>query len=487
MNPQSIYDPGFAPYGGGSSSTVLHPLVIGAVILIALLTFLLPRRFILIPLFLGLLLIPSGQNWYISGTHLYVSRMLILFGLGRLLCTKFFSQEPLFPGGFTTLDKLFLVWALYRALAVVLVFRTMGAVPYQISFLWQALGGYFLFRWLIQDDEDLLRLVKVFAVVAAVTAVGMIYEQMTKQNLFAFLGGIRLAPEIRNGRIRSQGIFQHALLAGSYGAMTFPLFLWLWKRGKSWFFPIIGAVSSMIIVYAASTSTPLLSLMGVGLALLLWPIRSYMRVLRWGIVISLIGLQLVMKAPVWFVISHIDLSGGSTGWDRSMLIDNLFRHFGDWWLIGTNNNMNWGYDMWDSCNQFVAEGVTGGLVCLVTFIAMVVLCFRLIGNARKAVEGDRSKEWLFWFFGAAMFAQVLNYFGIDYFDQMQFVWYAFLVMILVVTMRPGEVVAPVRNAHTYPNPIFGVRRPATVGVSGESRGYLPTSRGSLRQSLTAKS
>src|SRR5665213_1647874 len=51
--------------------------------------------------------------------------------------------------------------------------------------------------------------------------------------------------------------------------------------------------------------------MGGVLVLFLWPIRKNMRVLRWGIVAVLVGLEIVMKAPVWFVLGHIDLS---TGW-----------------------------------------------------------------------------------------------------------------------------------------------------------------------------
>ena len=475
--PQSIYDPGFAAFGGGSTHTVLHPLVIGAIIVVALLTFLLPRKYVIVPLFLGMMLIPSAQNLYVAGNHLYVTRILILFGLTRLIWTKISSPGNLIPGGFSTLDKLFVVWALYHALAVPLHFMQWGAVPNDISSLWAAIGGYFLFRCLIQNDEDVLRVLKVLAVVAFVAAAGMIFEQITRQNMFAFLGGIRAAPEIRNGRIRSQGMFAHSLLAGSFGAMMFPLFFWVWKRGKSWFFAILGAASSIVMVFTASCSTPLMALMGGGLVLFLWPIRKYMRFLRWGIVIVLAGLQLVMKAPVWFILQHLDLTNGSSGWERANLIDNFIRHFSSWWLIGTHDNVNWSYDMWDLANQFVAEGVTGGLVCFIAFIAMIVLCFRMIGNARKAVEGDKRQEWLFWFFGAALFAQVMAYFGISYYDQTIFVWYSLLVMISVVTLKPSAATAPVPDASPYPVPVLGVRRPATAGAGSETRSYAPVSKG----------
>jgi hypothetical protein len=152
--------------------------------------------------------------------------------------------------------------------------------------------------------------------------------------------------------------------------------------------------------------------------------------------LALIGLQLVMKAPVWYVIAHIDFAGGSSGWNRANLIDTYIRHVGDWWLIGTHDNMNWGWDMWDQCNQFVTEGETGGLVCLVCFIAMIVICFKKVGIARRVAEGHHKhkQEWLFWLIGATMFAQVMCFMGVDYFDQSKFAWYALLAIVPAATM-----------------------------------------------------
>jgi hypothetical protein len=442
MPPQSIYDPGYAAFGGGSTGSVLHPLVLALVILIGILVFLLPRRYVIIPLIFGILLIPRGQNLYIGGSHWYVFRLLILLGWARIAKIKLTSRTQLMPGRVNILDKLFLTWAGYKAISVILLFGEMGAVINQAAFLLDSIGGYFLFRCLVQDEEDILRVIKVFAVASVVVTAGMIYEHETARNMFAFLGGIRPVPEIRNGKIRAQAIFAHSLLAGSFGATTFPLFLWLWKRGKARFLASIGIVCSVMISFAALTSTPIATLAGTVAALFLFPIRKNMRLVRWGIVIAIIFLQLMMKAPFWFALARIDLVGGSTGWDRAMMIDNFVRHFWDWWLIGTHDNMNWGWDMWDQANQFVMEGETGGLVALTCFIAMISICFRWIGKARKAVEGDRSREWLFWLFGVALFAHVLAYFGIDYFDQSKFIWYVFLVMVSVVTLRPREALAP---------------------------------------------
>jgi hypothetical protein len=430
---QSQYDPGVAAFGGGSSHSVLHPDVAIALTAVAVLLFVLPRKYVIVPLLLGLLITPAGQNLYFAGVHFYTYRILILLGCIRMLRSKFSSQGPLFPGGFGTLDKLFVVWASYRAVAGVLQFMQVGAIPNQLALLFDAIGGYFLFRFLIRSDEDIARALKALAIVAVVGAVSMMHEQRTVQNWFAELGGIRAVPEIRNERIRAQGFFQHALIAGSFGATMFPLFLWLSVRGKAIILGLLGAAASVVMVFAASTSTPIMALLGSILTICLWPIRKNMRLIRWGIVFVLMGLQMVMKVPFWFVIGHIDLSGGSTGWDRAMLIDNFLRHIGSWWFVGTHENVNWGWDMWDACNQFVAEGFAGGLVCFICFIAMFTLCFKKVGRARKAVSGRGKQEWLIWLFAAAIFAQAMAYFGIDYFDQSRFVWYLLLVMLGTTT------------------------------------------------------
>ena len=93
-----------------------------------------------------------------------------------------------------------------------------------------------------------------------------------------------------------------------------------------------------------------------------------------------------MHGPVWSLIEKIDLTGGSSSYHRYMLVDNCIRHFGDWWLIGYKNYGDWGLDMWDLCNQFVVNALTGGLVTLVLYLTIFKRSFRAIGIARKRVR-----------------------------------------------------------------------------------------------------
>ena len=149
--------------------------------------------------------------------------------------------------------------------------------------------------------------------------------------------------------------------------------------------------------------------------------------------------------------------------------DQFIRHFFSWFLVGTHDNVNWGYDMWDQCNQFILEGETGGLVGFWCFITMFVIGFRWIGNARRSVEGRSWQGVVVLDFGAALFDQALAFFGIDYFDQTKYVWYLILVMISTVTLASREA----RVLEPSPVPIlrWGANQRAMNQGVRESRAY----------------
>jgi hypothetical protein len=262
----------------------------------------------------------------------------------------------------------------------------------------------------------------------------MVYEHYFLINPFGtYLGGAPIAPEIRNGVARAQATFGHSILAGCFGGTLIPLFVWLWKR-KDRVSAVAGVTGATLMVLTANSSTPVLAYVAGLLGLLLWPVRRSMKAVRWGIVITLLGLAIGMNAPVWFVIAHINVVGGSGGYDRAFLIDTCIRHFKDWWLIGTNQNGNWGYDMWDLSNQFVAEAEMGGLLSVICFIAIIAKCFGRLGAARKRAKPKQ--QWLFWCLGSVMLAHIFAYFGVAYWDETQIWWFAFLAMICAVTVPP---------------------------------------------------
>jgi len=423
MKPENFH------FGGGATETVLNPAVMVVAVVTILLILLLPRKYVVIPFLLCVFLVPASQQLYIAGMHWYVVlRILVLAGFVRLARAKFQVA-----GGLNGIDKAFILWAICRGVCQVLLFPQRGMVLFQAAFWLQAFGGYFLLRYLIQDEEGIARAAKTLAVLAVILGACMLNEHIHNVNVFGYLAGTRITPEVRAGQIRAQAIFAHPIMAGCFGATLVPLFFWVWKSGRSKFTAFLGVIGSTLMVFTSASSTPVLSYAaGVG-ALFLWPIRRSMRAVRWGIVLTLVGLAMVMKAPVWFAVAHVNVTGASTGWERAALIDIFIRRFREWWLIGTNQTGNWGYDMWDGMTQYVSEGEAGGLVTFVCFIAIISRSFSRLGKMRSEVEGDQKQEWFLWSLCAIMVAHVVAYFGVSYWDQTVIWWWAVLAMVSAAT------------------------------------------------------
>jgi len=416
-------------FGGGATATVIHPVVLAAMLVTAVLILVLPRRRVIAPFLIFVMLSPYGQQLYVAGVHWFAVRIVVLVGCIRL----FRERGNILPHGLNEIDKAFVAWAFCRVLARLLLFHTVGMVPEQMNFWLGAFGGYFFLRYLIRDVEDIAECAKALAVVAVLAGICMANERLRDVNVFGYSGSIAIQPTVRDGLIRAQGCFGHPILAGCFGATVTPLFYWLWRSGRGKLLAAIGVLGGFMIVYFSASSTPVMAWAGGIGALLLWPIRRNMRVVRWGIVATLLGLAMVMKAPVWFIIARVNVVDGSGGWDRAFLIDTFIRHFSGWWLIGTSQMGAWGGDMWDLSNQFVAEGETGGLLTFILFILLISRSFSRIGRMRRRVDGLGSREWLYWILGAVMFAHILAYFGVSYWDQNQTWWFAFLAMVSAAT------------------------------------------------------
>ena len=418
-------------FGGGSAETQLNPIVLLAMIVTLLLILTLPRKRISAPLLIAIFLIPLGQSVVIGGLHFFVSRIIILVALTRLAMNRS-SSGTNFAGGYNTIDRAFVWCMVSQAVATMILFASSSSMVYEFGFLLDFVGAYFVLRWLITDEADLCFTLKCFAVVSLLIAVGMLIEQQKLFNVFSYIGGGRTVPEIREGKIRSQGVFQHPLLAGSFAATLLPLFILLWSTGAR-LFAIAGFLGATTMTIATNSSTPLLAYVSGLVGICFWPLRKHMRYIRWGLVFLLVSLHLVMKAPVWMLIARVDLTGGSSGYHRAELIDAFIRHFSDWWLIGVKDTGTWGWDLWDAQNQFVSVGEGGGLLALFFFLALLTRSFAALGKAREANGIYRNQQWRLWFLGAALFSHIVAFFGVNYFDQSRVNLLALLAMISAIT------------------------------------------------------
>jgi hypothetical protein len=435
MEPQNLR------FGGGATETLLHPFVAMELVIAIIFILCLPRKYAIAPLLFGAFTIPLGQVVMLAGIHFTVLRILILAGLGRRAASK----QAIFAGGFNSIDRLATLWAFSALTVVSLQWMETPILIKSLGDFLDTLGGYYVVRFLIRDLKDVRFAIKMLAAVTVIMGVCMTNEQVTHRNIFGQLGGVSIAPQIRDGKLRSQGAFGVYIDAGEFGAVLVPLLIWLWSDKKSRVAACVGLAGAITMILTCNSSTPLLALAGGIIGLCFWPFRTKMRLVRWGLVLVLVSLHLVMKGPVWALIARIDLTGSSSGYHRYYLVDNFIRHFSDWWLLGYKDFGSWGWDMWDLSNQYVAVGLTGGLITFVFFIAILSRSFGGLGNARKRATGNRKKEWFCWCLGCSLLANVVGWFGCSYMAQMQMALFPLLAMISVAIFEAKQPVARVET------------------------------------------
>jgi hypothetical protein len=308
----------------------------------------------------------------------------------------------------------------------------------QLGLAYNALGLYFLFRFLIRDMGDIKRLLKVMSVIIVPLTIAMSFEWLTGKNVFSVFGGVNAISGMREGWVRCQGSFTHPIIAGTFAATTMPLLaaLWFQENIRKWV-PMLGVASMTLIIFLAHSSGPVIAYIAIIVSFMLWPLHTHMRAVRWSLGIGLLILHLVMKAPVWFLIGRLSNEMGGDGWHRADLIDQAIRHFDEWWLIGTKTTIHWlefsneiEPGMADITNQYVYEGVKGGLVTLLLFIAIIAFSFKAVGLMLKATkEQPFSIRIMVWSMGAALVGHVVSFFSVSYFDQILVFWYFLLAAI----------------------------------------------------------
>jgi|SRR5208282_3085593 len=427
-------------FGGGAAETAIHPLVVVYLLIAIVLILFLPRRKAIVPFLIAYFTITIGQVVVLGSLHFTALRILILAGLARMTISRWTSSEAKFTGGFNGVDQAVALWSVATLITFCLQWMEMQALINHLGDLVDTLGGYLLVRFLIPDGETIRRTIKTLAAICVVQGICMMNEQITHLNIFGLFGGFTTGVTTRDGHIRSAGVMG-CLYAGVFAGVLIPLFLWLWTEGKHRMIACAGLVGATVMVITSYSSTSFLAFGGSLVGLAFWPLRKGMRLVRWGLVIMLVGLHMVMKAPVWALIARIDLTGSSSGDQRFQLLDNCIRHFSYWWLIGSKYYNDWGWGMWDLCNQFVAVAVTGGLLTLIFYIGIFKRSFRAIGTTRKSVDGDRGQEWFLWCMGSSLFATILASFGINYVNQLLMGLFPLLACISVATFEAREMAA----------------------------------------------
>lgn len=326
-------------------------------------------------------------------------------------------------GGANRLDKLMVIWAIWLLLSSAFHKNPSAAFVYRLGLAYNACGVYFLIRVFCQSMEDIVELCHLTALLLTPVAIEMLFEKMTFHNLFSVLGGVAVSPVMRKGRIRAQGPFAHAILAGTIGAASMPLTISIWHTHRRAAF--VGVMACLLMVFTCASSGPIISLLvGIG-ALYMWHWRNNMRLIRWVMVLGYIVLALVMKAPAYYFMSHIDFTGGSTGWYRARLIQSAFEHLNEWWFAGVDYTRHWMptgtyYDTGqaDIVNHYIRMGVIGGLPLMLLLIAILAEGFSLVGCIlRQRTDLGTESQFMLWALGASLFTHAVSFFDVSYFDQ----------------------------------------------------------------------
>ena len=123
----------------------------------------------------------------------------------------------------------------------------------RLGYMFDAGGLYIAVRVLIRSADDLADTLMILALLLIPLAVLMGFERVTGRNLFSMFGGVPEWSEVRDGTVRCQGPFDHSILAGTFGAASFPLMVGLSVfRSRARALAVIAALSAAFVVYTSA-------------------------------------------------------------------------------------------------------------------------------------------------------------------------------------------------------------------------------------------
>lgn len=419
---------------------------------VALLT--VPRKWAPIALLAGSIYMTLGQGIEIASIHLPVYRLMLIVGLLRILI-----KDESLPGGLNSIDKILIGWGCWALFASLFHDQDRAGFISACGTVCNLTLIYFMIRIWCTDLDEVRDNIIFIAFLLVPIALEMVMEKLTGKNLFSILGGVPENVMVREGKLRAQGPFLHAILAGTVGASCVPLFIGLLSRYRT--AAIVGIVAGVVMTFTSSSSGPVMTLLfGLG-ALMLWRYRAHLHKLRIVAVITYLVLMVTMKQPPYFLIARIDISGGSTGWHRSFLIQQTFNHLSEWWLFGTDVTRHWmpmqgiASDPLhtDITNYYIGFGVAAGLPAMLAIIAILLTAFSWVGKILNS-WGDINQErnFMIYCFGASLFSHAATSISVAYFDQsMLFFWLTIAVISSVYSItRTSSEEAPVPTSEHIP-------------------------------------
>jgi hypothetical protein len=411
---------------------MINQLTIIITFFLAITVFTISRKYFLLPFMVAACFIPADQRIIVLSLDFTPLRILLIVGVVRLLLRKELRTVK-----WNRFDKLVLLWAVVGAIIYTLQWMDFRAVIYKCGILFDILGWYWLFRVNIHSWDDVRFVFRILAICSIVTAGFVGAEWITGQNPFAILG--KVTTGVREGRYRCQAAFPHSIMLGLFWATLVPTFIALAMSNQFKWFYWVASAASVFIVAATASSTPICTLVLVLLLLALFRYRRYGSLAAWGLCAITVMLHIVMRAPVWHLISRIDIVSGSTGWHRYHLIDQAINNFSEWAFLGCRSTSQWGFMLEDVTNQFVLEGVGGGLITLVLFIALLVVAIKTVGGY-SLYRISLCQQWLVWGICISMLGHCIAFFGVSYFGQIRTLLFLCFAVVGWIYGLPNPVI-----------------------------------------------
>jgi hypothetical protein len=415
-----------------SSITAVTALI---TIVLVVMTFVVPRKYILLPYVLGACFAPADQTLMVGELNFQVLRILTVAGMLRLAL-----RGEIIPIRWNHFDKLILAWFVVSSIVYTAQWMSFGAFINRCGRFVEWMCLYWVFRQTVRSWKDLRFAYLALAVCAIAMTPFVLIERTTGINPFVVLG--RVETDLREGQFRCQATFPHSIMMGLYWATLVPLFVGF-AQPKAHFRWLLwgGVAASTIMIMLTASSTPILTLVAVAVLLAAFRFRQHTGIAAWGVLAMLLALHIVMKAPVWHLVARVGVVSGSTGWHRYYLIDQAIRNFPHWMLLGIRDTGSWGMGLEDVTNQFILEGVRGG------FVSLVLFCVVLFVGARAAVRlsvrsGDKRESYLAWGVFVTIIGHCLSFIGVSYFGQIAMIWYLLLASVAFVYGQVYEAPKP---------------------------------------------
>lgn len=363
-----------------------------------------------VPIFVvGMCFVPASQALVLVGLDFKVLRILAILATIRIVINNEHARLKV-----NKMDKLFILWGGVSFITYNILWLSFGALIFQFGRILDTFLVYFVFRACLRSVED-IRLVMLTLVGSMIVLTPLVlYELLVGRNAFSIMGhGLIL---IRDGRIRCMASFSHPILLGSFAASVVPLAIALLKENKVKKYRkyyILGVLCSLWVTAATVSSGPLIGL-GAGLAAILaFKFRKYTGKMTLAVIALVVIIHFSMKAPVWHLVSRINLTGSSTGYHRFTLIDQTIKNFNEWALFGVKGVSHWGVWAGDVTSMFVEQAVTGG------FPTFFFFCWALFFAMKVAwkLSMYNKHQWLVWGFFCTLFSHSISFISVAYFGQ----------------------------------------------------------------------